>query len=100
MRITQYQSQIFKELAKKHFGHQTTVCLFGSRTDDLKKGGDIDLFIKNNDKTKLTIANKVQFLADLKTKIGDQKIDVVFDNSNTHRKTNFYHSVFKNKLEL
>jgi len=74
--------------------------LFGSRTDDSKKGGDIDLFITNNNEAALTLEAKIHFLTELKTKIGDRKIDVVFDNANTRQKKNFYRSVIRHKAEL
>jgi predicted nucleotidyltransferase len=54
------------------------IYLFGSRIDDTKKGGDIDLFLEIEDKTNL-FEKKIKFLAKLKIKIGDQKIDVVFN---------------------
>jgi uncharacterized protein len=64
-------------LADKHFGKGTNVFLFGSRTDMQRRGGDIDWFIRNENV--LTIEAKVSFLAELKLKIGEQKIDVVFE---------------------
>ncbi|MGM0377483.1 MAG: nucleotidyltransferase domain-containing protein [Bacteroidota bacterium] len=100
MRLSKLQIDIINNLARKYFGQETTVYLFGSRTDDRKKGGDIDLLIKNNDETTLILETKIHFLAELKTKIGDRKIDVVFDNSNTRQKKNFYRSVIRQKIEL
>jgi len=40
---------------------------------------------------------KNSFLAELKAKIGDRKIDVVFDNANTRLKEEFYRSVNSQK---
>jgi len=57
--------------------HEGSVYLFGSRTDDSKRGGDIDLFIEIKDGTDL-FAKKIRFLARLKRHIGDQRIDVVY----------------------
>ena len=57
---------------------QGRVSLFGSRVDDAKKGGDIDLYMEVPDKADLFL-KKISFLARLKQKIGDRKIDVVFD---------------------
>lgn len=74
--------------------------MFGSRTDDSKKGGDIDLFIKNNDESTLTLEAKIHYLTELKKILGEQKIDVVFDNSETRKKQNFYRSIINNQLEL
>ena len=52
--------------------------LLGSRVDDLKKGGDIDLFIKISDQSNL-LTKKIRFLARVKKILGEQKIDVVFN---------------------
>jgi predicted nucleotidyltransferase len=49
MRLSESQIEIINKLAKKYFGPMATVYLFGSRTDENKKGGDIDLFISNDD---------------------------------------------------
>ncbi|WP_297092274.1 nucleotidyltransferase domain-containing protein [uncultured Draconibacterium sp.] len=100
MRLSQFQITSIKSLAKKYFGPNTAVSLFGSRTDDSKKGGDIDLFIKNKDESLLTLERKIHFLAELKAKIGEQKIDVVFDNAHTRQKKNFYHSLTRHKIEI
>jgi hypothetical protein len=48
----------------------------------------------------LTLETKIQFLADLKSQIGDQKIDVVFDSEITRSKIQFYNSIQKHKTEL
>jgi len=74
MRLTELQIQTINTLSKKHFGSRTKVYLFGSRIDDLKRGGDIDLLIKNKNEQILTLEAKIHFLAELKTKIGNQKI--------------------------
>lgn len=100
MRLSRFQITTINKLAKKYFGQGTSVSLFGSRIDDKKKGGDIDLFIKNKNETALTLEAKIHFLAELKTRIGDRKIDVVFDNSSTREKVNFYRSVIRQKIEL
>jgi predicted nucleotidyltransferase len=100
MRLSEFEIETIKKLAEKHFGEGTTVYLFGSRTDENKKGGDIDLFITNKDEKRLNIEAKVQFLAELKTKIGDRKIDVVFDNDFTRQKENFYRSIIRDRVKL
>jgi len=64
-------TSIFKDIFKSG-----KIYLFGSRTDDTKKGGDIDLYIQADNKDNL-IEKKLNFLVELKRKIGDQKIDVV-----------------------
>ena len=50
------------------------IYLFGSRVDDDKRGGDIDLFI---DDDKLQISDVINILVRIKEKIGEQKIDLL-----------------------
>ena len=83
MRLTPNQIDVINSIARKYFGQEVQVLLFGSRVDNDKKGGDIDLFIKNKDQTLLTLETKIFFLAELKSMIGNQKIDVIFDTALT-----------------
>lgn len=53
------------------------IYLFGSRVDDQKKGGDIDLYIETENSDDLS-EKKIQFLLLLESLIGEQKIDIVF----------------------
>lgn len=100
MRLNEFQISSINQLAREYFGTETTVYLFGSRTDDKKKGGDIDLLISSTNEMALTLEAKVRFLAALKTKIGQRKIDVVFDTATTRQKKNFYRSINRQKVEL
>ena len=54
--------------------------LFGSRVDDAKRGGDIDLLIVVETEAQRVEAQKreIKLLVLLKEKIGEQKIDLVF----------------------
>ena len=54
------------------------IYLFGSRTDLSKKGGDIDLYLVVDNHTDLFV-KKLKFLARVKRAIGEQKIDIVFN---------------------
>ncbi len=100
MRLTESQIQIITTLSKKYFSDNAVVFLFGSRTDDKKKGGDIDLFISTPDEILMGLTHRIAFLVELKRMIGDRKIDVVFDNRETRRKKNFYHSIVHNYIRL
>ena len=55
------------------------IYLFGSRTDDQKKGGDIDLYIVPAQKqsAEQQYQQKIKFLVALQLAIGEQKIDIV-----------------------
>lgn len=52
------------------------VYLFGSRVDDSKKGGDIDLLIVTNEKVGFKEQAKIDWM--LQQKLGEQKIDIVY----------------------
>ena len=100
MRISEKEIESIKNLAVSIFGDDTKVFLFGSRTADSKRGGDIDLFITNKQKSKLTLSAKIDFLTELKILIGEQKIDVVLDIESARSKKQFYQSVIKEAIEL
>ena len=74
MRLSNFELQAIQESFTLVF-ENGSIALFGSRLDDTKKGGDIDLYIKTqaNDK----VQKKITFLTTLKERIGEQKIDVV-----------------------
>ncbi len=77
MRITKIERNTIVEQAKRCFGSDSSVMLFGSRTDDNRRGGDIDLLIHGNWDKDEAFRRKINFLVALKARIGDQHIDVV-----------------------
>jgi predicted nucleotidyltransferase len=82
MRVNSNDIKAIKDIAHVVFGETAIVWLFGSRTDDQKKGGDIDLLIQCNQTiSRMEIYQlKIKFLVQLKNIIGDQKIDLIIDN--------------------
>ena len=78
MRLTVQEKDVICRLFQEHFGIDAHLWLFGSRVDEAKRGGDIDLYVEvsESDQTKL-FKIKLSFLAALKDEIGDQHIDVV-----------------------
>lgn len=74
MRLNEYEIQAIKESFLATF-EEGKIYLFGSRVDDRQRGGDIDLYIQTKAKDK--VRKKIDFLVELKRKIGLQKIDVV-----------------------
>jgi predicted nucleotidyltransferase len=46
MRLTPSQAQLITDSVHRHFGTQAKIWLFGSRTDDCKRGGDVDLYVE------------------------------------------------------
>jgi len=80
MRLSTDQIQAIRHATDTVFGPGTPVWLFGSRVDDTKKGGDIDLLIQTNlvDINALMRA-EITLLTMLQRKLGEQKIDILLD---------------------
>ncbi|SFP06632.1 nucleotidyltransferase family protein [Hydrogenimonas thermophila] len=78
MRLEQYELDAIRESFIKNF-QKGKVYLFGSRVDENKKGGDIDLYIDLGDNVDLKEVMKMKqdFKLDIYDKIGEQKIDIV-----------------------
>lgn len=77
MRLTDHQKNTILNACQRYF--ENAQCwLFGSRVDDQKRGGDIDLYIETpeTDTNKIVTA-KLAFLVALNRELGEQKIDVV-----------------------
>lgn len=86
MRLTAEQAAIIREAARTHFGPQARVWLFGSRVDDTKRGGDIDLLIKPDQAIEDSLLKrKIRFLGQLERALGEQKIDVVIEHAHDPR---------------
>jgi predicted nucleotidyltransferase len=84
MRLTYNQISIIKSETKLVFGKTAHVYLFGSRVDDAKKGGDIDLIILTDDNTQ-NQRKKVDLLhVKLILALGDQKIDILVNSPHTN----------------
>jgi len=81
VRLKKWEIDIIKNSAKEVFGDEVIVKLFGSRIDDNKKGGDIDLYVitKNN-----SFENQRKFWSLLQIRLGEQKIDIIY-NENRNR---------------
>ena len=77
MRLTQNQKKVILENTQQYFGTNSTIWLFGSRVDDSKKGGDIDLYVETYLNDSEIIPAKMKFLSSLYNAFGEQKIDLV-----------------------
>lgn len=77
MRLTEHQRNSIIKNCQRYFA-EAQCWLFGSRTDDTKRGGDIDLYIETaeTDMNKIVQA-KLAFLIALDYELGEQKIDVL-----------------------
>lgn len=78
MRLTEHQVAAIREAAAVHFGPDAEVRVFGSRLDDERRGGDIDLYVETGLAEPREIARaRNRFLAALYLAMGEQKIDVL-----------------------
>ncbi|MGZ8547924.1 MAG: nucleotidyltransferase domain-containing protein [Sulfuricurvum sp.] len=78
-------SSNYQNTIKKYFNQffqNGEIYLFGSRVDDNKKGGDIDLYLVLKEHTNL-FDKKIKFLSRIKRELGEQKIDVIFNTDSS-----------------
>ena len=73
MRLEKNEIFIIKSTFEKIFV-SGDIYLFGSRIDDNKKGGDIDLYLVTN----YDFNKELEFRILLQEKLGEQKIDILF----------------------
>lgn len=86
MRLSADQIQAIRYAATTVFGGGTAVWLFGSRVDDAKKGGDIDLLVRpSSTAIDQPFAKKVRMLTLLERLLGERKIDLLIEQPNDTR---------------
>lgn len=78
MRLSEFEKREIKKAFHKIFG-DGKIYLFGSRVDDNKRGGDIDLYLSPFEKTEDIYKKKIDFLVTLDLILGEQKIDIVIE---------------------
>jgi predicted nucleotidyltransferase len=80
MRLTSQQQATVRATVAETFGSDAQVRLFGSRVDDTKRGGDIDLLVSTSQSDVATLMRaEIALLTKLQMKLGEQKIDVLLD---------------------
>lgn len=77
MRLDDKTCTIIKSEVASQFGAAAVVRLFGSRVDDMQRGGDIDLFIEPCNPLKNRIQAECRLAASLYIKLGGRKVDVL-----------------------
>jgi predicted nucleotidyltransferase len=80
MRLTEHEREIIVASIQKRFGPSASVYLFGSRTNDEKRGGDIDLFVRTDLPAGEAQSAKFRAISDIQIALGDQKIDMVLSS--------------------
>lgn len=80
MRLTAEQVTVIRQAVAEVLGDDAEVRLFGSRVDDKRKGGDIDLYIEVPalpDSSTSLLDVKTRLLQRLWQRLGPQRIDLL-----------------------
>ncbi|CAO5673507.1 MAG: hypothetical protein CNLJKLNK_01140 [Holosporales bacterium] len=80
IRLSDHDVNSITESFKINFLKEDHLWLFGSRTNLLKKGGDIDLYIETCAVSiKESLNMKARFITHVEKSIGEQKIDIILN---------------------
>jgi predicted nucleotidyltransferase len=80
MRLSEFERETLKRAAIESFGGDVRLRLFGSRADDARKGGDIDLLVNTTQTDPAAIAKAhTRFVGAVYARLGEQKLDVLID---------------------
>ncbi len=77
MRLSPTEQQVIRDASLRYFGVRPR--LFGSRVDDYKAGGDIDLYIEAPISPQQGVEARLHMVADIWKALGERKIDVVIN---------------------
>ncbi len=91
MRLSKEEIKIIKK-SILDIDPNAQIKLFGSRTDDTKLGGDIDLLLISD---KLTFSDKLTILINIKKYLGERKIDIILFN-----KEDLFHNYINSEAVL
>jgi predicted nucleotidyltransferase len=78
MRLSPHERQVLRAAALRHFGVEPR--LFGSRLDDDRRGGDIDLVVRTDLPPEEAVRRRLDMLAEVWRALGERKIDIVLDD--------------------
>lgn len=77
MRLTADQIQVIQQAAAEVFGTDAVVRLFGSRLDDLARGGDVDLLVQIDRELEEPAALAALLEAKVSRAMHGRKVDVL-----------------------
>ena len=77
MRLSPEQIAQIRQSAAESFGPEARVWLFGSRVDDSKRGGDVDLLVESDAPIDNPAFLAAQLSARLQRKMHGRKVDVL-----------------------
>lgn len=94
MRLKSEEINLLKSTLSK-LSSEAKLYLFGSRVDDTKKGGDIDLLVVSKELEKKDIRTlRIEFCKNF----GEQKVDILLDDGSL--KKTFHKLIFQKAIQL
>jgi len=93
MRISEHERQVLVKAVQK-FDCSALIWLFGSRVDNSKRGGDIDVAVLSD---KIHIKEKMQLKRAIYNELGEQKIDLVISGDG---KEPFFRLAIENGIRI
>jgi predicted nucleotidyltransferase len=94
MRLSKAEQKQIIAAVTDFTGNGDCLYLFGSRTLDHKKGGDIDLLLSTVDNLASLKSNRYKIIDAIQRGIGDQRIDLVVGAENMLSSDPFLKSIF------
>ncbi len=83
MRLTPEQVASIKQTAHAVLGEDARVTLFGSRADDDRRGGDIDLLFETGQRVTHRTQTLNALYVGLIRRLGDRKLDILLKDAAT-----------------
>ena len=85
MRLTDYQIQAIRQLARQIAGDRSRVRVFGSRLDDAAHGGDLDLMLELPDSVDNPALLAARMAAHVSRTMSGRRVDVLLSAPNLMR---------------
>ncbi len=86
VRLTDFEIHSIKSIVEQH-DPEARIYLYGSRTNLLLKGGDIDLLLVSE---RLKFNHKIDILLGIKNLIGEQRIDLSIKSHEEFKHDSFF----------
>ncbi|MGE3921153.1 MAG: nucleotidyltransferase domain-containing protein [Gammaproteobacteria bacterium] len=102
MRLSLTDKNLIIKAITEFTGNQDVkLYLFGSRTQDHLRGGDIDLLlVTSSDLSEELKMNKHKILSAIKKNIGEQKIDLVIASTDVLKQDEFIKEIYNHAIPL
>ncbi|MCL5673740.1 MAG: nucleotidyltransferase domain-containing protein [Deltaproteobacteria bacterium] len=92
MRLDKKTVETIKNLALSYFGINAKIYIFGSRANDIERGGDIDIYIETyldiNSTELFNLESK--YWVSLQKALGERKIDIIINDINFNNNNYIY----------